>query len=88
MIDDKDIVFGLVRRKHGVELCIDFNDPKLPGQLFGALSFLAATDEDFFTDLKACVQNVEENGEKIRQLAATQRASGQMIVLRPNKTKL
>ena len=87
MIDEKDIVFGIVNRNHTAELIIDFNNPRTPGQLFGALSYLAAMDEDFFNDIKGVVENVEKNGVKIRRMAERQRAAGILTTVQPNKTK-
>lgn len=87
MITEKDILFGIIHKGTKSELIIDYDDPKLPAILMGALSFLAATDENFFADLKGVIQNVEENGDKIRAKVAEEKSRGRMLVVRPNKTK-
>jgi len=84
---EKDILFGIVHRGNQSELIIDYDDPKLPAILMGALSFLAATDENFFADLKGVIENVEQNGARIRQKVAEEKARGRMLILRPNKMK-
>ena len=87
MIEEKDVLFGIIRRGKGSELMMDCNDSKLPMILMGALSFLAATDDNFFTDLKGVVENVTKNGDRIRQMAARHQAEGAMIMIKPSKVK-
>ncbi|MBQ6097896.1 MAG: hypothetical protein IJK99_09135 [Bacteroidales bacterium] len=83
MIQEKEVLFGIIHRGNQSELIINHDDPKLPQILMGALSFLAATDEAFFADLKGVIQNVEENGDKIREMVARHQTSGLMRILKP-----
>ncbi len=87
MITEKDILFGIIHRGEKSELIINHDDPKLPQILMGALSFLAATDKNFYHDLKGVIQNVDENGDRIRETVARHQASGAMVVVRPGKIK-
>lgn len=87
MITEKDILFGIIHRGEKSELIINHDDPKLPHILMGALSFLAATDKNFYHDLKGVIQNVDENGDRIRETVARHQASGAMVVVRPGKIK-
>lgn len=82
---EKDILFGIVHRGAKVELIINFDDPQLPQILMGALSFIAATDKNFYADLKRVIQNVDENGDKIRKAVAMYRASGALAFVSKNK---
>lgn len=87
MITEKDILFGIIHRGNKSELIINHDDPKLPQILMGALSFLAATDENFYADLKGVIQNVDENGDKIREAVARHQASGAMVILKGDMNK-
>lgn len=88
MIQEKEVLFGIIHRGNRSELIINHDDPKLPAILMGALSFLAATDENFYADLKGVIQNVDENGDKIREAVARHRATGQMIILKPKNGEM
>ncbi|MGN1155681.1 MAG: hypothetical protein ACI4TK_05855 [Agathobacter sp.] len=87
MITEKDLLFGIIHRGDKSELIINHEDPKLPQIFMGALSFLAATDDNFFADLKSVIENVEQNGDKIRETVARHQASGAMVVVKPDKIK-
>ena len=87
MITEKDILFGIIHRGNKSELIINHDDPKLPQILMGALSFLAATDENFYADLKGVIQNVDENGDKIRKAIARHQASGAMVIVKGDMNK-
>lgn len=87
MITEKDILFGIIHRGEKSELIINHDDPKLPAILMGALSFLAATDDNFFADLKGVVENVERNGDKIREAVARHKADGTMMVIKRKDIK-
>lgn len=87
MITEKDILFGIIHRGNKSELIINHDDPKLPQILMGALSFLAATDENFYADLKGVIQNVDENGDQIREAVARHQASGAMVILKGDMNK-
>ena len=85
MIEEKEVLFGIIHRGNKSELIINHDDPKLPQILMGALSFMAATDDNFYHDLKGVIRNVDENGDKIRQMVARHQAEGSMVVIKPSK---
>ena len=87
MINKKDLLFGLVNRGDKSELIINSNNPKVPQMLMGVLSFLAATDETFYLALKSVIENIDENGDDIRQKIARAQAEGKMVVKEFNEGK-
>lgn len=79
MINEKDILFGIFNHDGKSEIIID-NNPILPQILLGTLSVLAAADETFYLALKSVIDNVDENGDSIRQKFAQAQADGRVVM--------
>lgn len=87
-IDEKDIIFGVIRRKDGRTMIqLHAEDKESKDVLCGALSCLAATDDSFRKWLAYAVVNAIKNGGEIRRKAAQQEMEGKLVKCNANKIK-
>lgn len=87
-IDEKDIIFGVIRRRDGRTMIrLHAEDKESRDTLCGALSYLAATDDSFRWGLAYAVENAEKNGAEIRRDAARQEMEGRLVKVNANKIK-
>ncbi len=87
-IDEKDIIFGVIRRRDGRTMVqLHAEDKESKDVLCGALSYLATTDDSFRKVLAYAVGNAEKHGEEIRRKAAQQEMEGRLVRGNANKIK-
>ena len=84
MVDEKDILFGIVDKGDKSMIIMDTENPKLTKVLMGTLTMLAAGNEDFFHDIKQVCDHVEKHGDKIRKMMAEDYVQGRMAIYKSN----
>lgn len=79
-IKHDEIIFGLFRHNSGkTEVIFNPTDQNAVTNFIGALSFIAAKDEAFFSLIREIVHNVEKNGAKLRRIARSEEARGSLV---------
>lgn len=87
-IDEKDIIFGVIRRRDGRTMIqLHTEDKESKDTLCGALSYLAATDDSFRKVLAYAVGNAIKHGGEIRRKAAQQEKEGRLVRVNDKKIK-